>query len=539
MLVMASTVSNAQNWQWAKGAGGSADDEAHSIARDTSGNVLVAGFYSSATITFGMFTLTNTGGEDIFLVKYDVSGNVLWAKNFGGTGDDEAISVAVDDSNHIIVTGNYTSSALVFGSTTLTNTGGDDIFLYKCDANGNVIWAKSAGGTDSDNSTCVTTDASGNILITGGFQSPTLIFGSSTLTCSGGMTLFLAKYNSAGTVLWAKTAGGDAWDYAVSVTTDTSENVYMTGDFTSPTLVFGSTTLTNAGTGGYYDMFLVKYNSAGTVQWAKSNGGTNSDVGRSVTIDHTGNVILTGYFGSSSMVFGSTTLTKTSGSENLYIVKYTSSGTVVWAKSAGGDGSDWPTSVNTDTTGNIYMSGNFSGTSLVFGSTTLTNADTSGFYEDIFIAKYNASGTLLWAKKAGGTSMDRTYCATVDASGSVFLTGVFMSPTLAFGFTTLTNAGNQDMFLAKMGSSIGINEISDPLNISLFPNPASEKIQIISEKFKVKSLEIYNMQCQQMMQVQFQNQNNIELDVSMLAKGIYLIKIQSENGMTNKKLVIQ
>ena len=140
-----STIANAQApaWQWAKSAGGaSGSTNGQSISTDASGNVFVTGDFNVASITFGTTTLTRAGGADIFVVKYDASGNVLWAKSAGGTSSDYADGISTDASGNVLVTGSFASASITFGTTTLTNTLSNfpDIFVVKYDASGNVLW---------------------------------------------------------------------------------------------------------------------------------------------------------------------------------------------------------------------------------------------------------------------------------------------------------------------------------------------------------------------------------------------------------------
>ncbi|MFA5782356.1 MAG: SBBP repeat-containing protein, partial [Bacteroidales bacterium] len=454
-LCFLSKISYAQtpDWLWAKSAEGMGSDYAYSIAVDASGNTYVAGYFNSPTLSFGSDTLTNTStggsGYDVFLAKYDANGNVLWTKSASGTIDDYAYSVAVDDSGNIYVAGFFESSTLSFGSTTLTNAGDCNIFLAKYDANGIVLWAKSAGGTYYDWAPSVAVDDSGNAYLTGCFYSPTITFGFTILTNAGSSDIFLAKYDANGNILWAKSAGGTDEEVAYSVAVDASGNTYLAGYFESLTLTFGSDTLTNV---DRWDMFLAKYDATGNVLWAKSAGGTSYDVAYSVAVDTSGNTYVAGYFSSFTISFGSTTLTNVSvGYADIFLVKYDASGNVLWAKSAGGASEDEATSVSVDASGNTYLAGYFWSPTITFGSTTLTNVNVNN-YTDIFLAKYDANGNVLWAKSAGGTNYDEAYSVAVDTPGNTYVAGWFYSPTLIFGSTTLTNAGGYDMFLAKLAA---------------------------------------------------------------------------------------
>ncbi|MFA5782131.1 MAG: SBBP repeat-containing protein, partial [Bacteroidales bacterium] len=400
------------------------------------------------------------------LAKYDTSGNVLWAKSAGGIFNDEACSVAVDASGNIYVAGLFSSPTLTFDSTTLTNVGNNDILLVKYDTSGNVLWAKSAGGSSSDFANSVAVDTSGNTYVAGLFFSSTLSFGSTTLTNAGGIDIFLAKYDANGNVLWAKSAGGVDYDDAYSVAADASGNIYVAGVFSSPTLSFGSTTLTNA---GGYDIFLTKYDAGGNVLWAKSAGGTGNDLAYSVAVD---------------------------------------------------------------TSGNIYVAGYFRSPTIAFGITTLTNAGS----RDIFLAKYDAAGNVFWAKSAGGTDYDEANSVAVNASGNIYVAGVFRSPTITFGSTTLTNASLDDIFLAKLGSDTitKINELSNSLNISVFPNPATNNIIIESPHQAV--IEISNIQGQ-LIKTLAANSNKTSVDVSAFPSGMYFVKVKAEKGIAVKKFV--
>jgi len=308
------------------------------------------------------------------------------------------------------------------------------------------LWAKSAGGTAEDYGNSCTTDASGNIIATGYFQSPTITFGTTVLTNAGGYDMFIVKYNPGGNVLWAKSAGGTDWDQGISCSTDAGGNIIATGRFGSPTITFGTTVLTNAGSGGYYDMFIVKYDSGGNVLWAKSAGGTSSDLGYSCTTDAGGNIIAAGSFQSPTITFGTTVLTNAgSGYTDMFIVKYDGSGNVLWAKSAGETDWDQGISCSTDAGGNIIATGYFQSPTITFGTTVLTNAGN----EDMFIVKYDSGGNVLWAKSAGGTSADLGYSCSTDAGGNIIAAGWFQSPTITFGTTVLTNAGLSDIFIVK------------------------------------------------------------------------------------------
>ena len=543
VMLTLNSIAQSPTWQWAKSAGGSSSDYGRSVATDGSGNIVVTGNFSF-TIDFGTTTLTNAGVNDIFIVKYDAAGNVLWAKRAGGGTDEYCYSVATDDSGNIFITGSFYGSTLTFGTTTLINAGNCNMFIVKYDAAGNVLWAKSAGGSDYDGGNSVATDGSGNVLVTGDFSSFTIDFGTTTLNHSGSNDMFIVKYDGAGNVLWAKGVGDSDVDYGQSVAVDDSGNILVTGNFKSSALAFSTTTLTNAGN---YDMFIVKYDSNGNELWAKSAGGSFADYGNSIATDAIGNIVVTGNFKSSALTFGTTTLTN-AGINDMFIVKYDAGGNILWAKSAGGSNDDYGQSVAIDGSENIVVTGIFgNSTTITFGTFTLTNAGSC----DMFIVKYNTGGNALWAKSAGGSDVDYGQSVATDGSGNIVVVGIFKSSILTFGTTTLTNVGNNDMFIAKINTPTGIENIENSNGIVIYPNPSNGKFMIKSNN--INSIEIYNLLGEKIysttnntqttqMNIRPDRQSIYDIDISHCPKEMYFVKIYPEYSgekIYTEKIVIQ
>ena len=231
------------NWLWAKKAGGTSDDYSRSITVDDNGNSYVTGDFRSSA-TFGTTILNTSGYNDIFVAKLDINGNWLWAKKAGGTSEDKGYSIALDANGNSYVTGCFSGIA-TFGTTTITSSGDKDIFVAKMDSNGNWLWAKKAGGTSYDYGCCIAVDDNGNSYVTGDFAE-SATFGTTTLTSSGYDDIFVAKMDSNGNWLWAKKAGGQSNDGGRSITVDDNGNSYVTGYFEEST-TFGITTLTSSG----------------------------------------------------------------------------------------------------------------------------------------------------------------------------------------------------------------------------------------------------------------------------------------------------
>ena len=531
-------LSQAPGWQWAKMASGpNSDENGFDVAVDANSNSYAVGCFLSSTVTFGSITLTNAGfiSADIFIVKYDSSGNVLWARSAGGTADDYGRGVAVDANGNCYITGYFQSTSVSFGTSLLFNAGANDIFIAKYDSSGNALWAKKAGGPGEEWGMTVGVDASGNSYIAGLYGIPGFIYGGNFFFTNAGVRdIFIAKYDASGNVLWAKSIGGVADDGAYGIDVDANGNSYLTGQSQSPSIIFGSDTLIN--TNNDWDFFISKFDSSGNVIWAKKADGNNYDTGFDVAVDAAGNSYATGYFGSDSITFGTLILTN-AGGKDIFVVKYDVNGNAVWANSAGGPNDESGYGITADANGNSYITGYFISPSVTFGSTTLMN---TSLYSDIFTAKYDASGNSLWALKVTGNITDAANGIDVDVNGNCFITGNFFSTSLIFGSIALTRVGGDEFFIAKLGSNIlGTVENHPTIGIQISPNPASETI-LLSGIRNVKTnttFSIYNVIGAEILTSTVTGlQTNI--NIRSIPPGIYFINIkEGERSLTTKKFI--
>jgi hypothetical protein len=413
---------------------------------DGSGNTYITGSFKG-TATFGSTTLTALGLEDVFIAKTDSSGNFLWAKSAGGTASDIGTSIAVDNSGNSYITGKFNGLAsfgeagLVSSQADTQGAPSDDVFVAKLSSSGTFLWVRKAGGMQVDQGNSIAVDASGNAYLTGAIGFGTASFGSTSLTHESLVEVFIAKVDASGNFLWARRAGGSDVDISYSITVDASGNAYTTGVFKN-TATFGAISLTSA---GFFDIFVLKMDPNGNFVWARraGSGGFNDEGANSVAVDASGNSYIAGYF-EGTATFGSTTLTG-SGSLDVFVAKLDANGSFVWAKAIGGASSDSGNSIAVDGSGNAYIAGAFQGT-VTFGASTLTSAGGS----DVFTAKMDTNGNFLWARRAGGTfSLDTSSSIAVDASGNSYITGGFGS-TATFDSTSLTSAGDQDIFIQKI-----------------------------------------------------------------------------------------
>jgi uncharacterized delta-60 repeat protein len=355
--------------RFARTYGGTSGEYAFSVQQTSDGGYIVAAYTNS----FG------AGGYDIFLIKTDANGNISWAKTYGGTDWDEASSVQQTSDGGYIVAGLTRS----FGA------GNADFFLIKTDANGNIIWAKTYGGTSYDWASSVQQTSDGGYILAGFTGS----FG------AGNADFFLIKTDANGNIIWAKTYGGTNDDRARSVQ-QTSDGGYIVAGYTQS---FG------AG----LDIFLIKTDASGNVSWAKTYGGIGNDYASSVQQTSDGGYILAGFTGS----FGA--------GGDIFLIKTDANGNVQWAKTYGGTDFDWAYSVQQTSDGGYILAG-------------YTQSFGAGTW-DAFLVKTDANGNIIWAKTYGGTNWEYAYSVQQTSDGGYILAGY----TQSFG------AGNFDVFLIK------------------------------------------------------------------------------------------
>ncbi|MHA1427922.1 MAG: SBBP repeat-containing protein [Candidatus Helarchaeota archaeon] len=332
---------------------------------------------------------TNSSGAglfDAFLVKYNSSGSQLWNKTWGGPSDDLGNDIKVDSEGNVYLIGKTES----FGA------GPSDMFIVKYNSTGFQLWNLTWGGSDSESGECLAIDSQNNLYLTGG-----------TLSFNGGsLNAFLVKYDSSGNEEWLRIWGGSNDDEGYGIVVDKDDNLYITG----ATWSFGS--------GG--DIFIVKYNYNGILLWNSTWGGNNYECGQGLAVDGSNNVYLAGFDGSWSV-----------GPYNAVLLKYDSEGNYCWYRSWGDqNNNDVGTSVAIDCNNNCYLSG-------------YTNQSGVGYY-NAFLVKYKFEFTHLqeWIVTWGSSDFDYAYSVSVDAYKKIYMVG----------YTDSYGAGSNDVFLVKLDS---------------------------------------------------------------------------------------
>ncbi len=293
------------NEEWIRSSTGLSDvSTGNAIDADYLGNTYVTGKFNSDSLSFGTIILLNNGIEDMFIARYDALGNFLWARDGGYTGSEYGSGVSIDNSGSACVTGTFWGDSITFGNTTLYNAGSVNVFTVKYDVLGTVLWAKSANNVSGISGIwagAIVADGSGNMYITGTLAGFGVSFGNYTLSTSGQGDVFVTKYGPSGNVLWARKGGGNANEYANGISFDSDGNSYVTGTYESAFFVFGTTTIYNS---GIRNVFVMKFGPSGIPLWATNGEGNYSDWGQAICTTINNETYLTGEFRSQGITFG-------------------------------------------------------------------------------------------------------------------------------------------------------------------------------------------------------------------------------------------
>jgi hypothetical protein len=518
LLLLSITTTWSQD-SWVKTFGGSGGEDCYSVTTSDDG-ILITGYYSSND---GDFEGMNKGNKDIFVIKLDRDGKVLWKKTFGGSGLDKGSSITTTGDGGVLITGRTSSNDGDFQG---MNKGFEDIFVIKLDGNGNVLWKKTFGGTSDDRGHAITTTGDGGILITGRTESNDGDFEGMN---KGGEDIFVIKLDRDGKVLWKKLFGGSGVDWGTSITT-TDGGVLITGLTTSNDGDFEGMNK------GDWDIFVIKLDTDGKVLWKKLFGGSKEDMGQSITTTSDGGVLITVVAHSNDGDFKG----MNKGGGDILVIKLDRDGKVLWKKTFGGSERDLGSSITTTGDGGI----------LITGRTSSNDGDFQGMnkgFEDIFVMKLDGNGNVLWKKTYGGSGSEDGESITTTSDGGILITGDYRSND---GDFEGMNKGDWDIFIMKLDSNgnltptTSVNEQTTTSQLSVSPNPLSTSSTITYTLDNPSPVRIELMNTLgQVIEVVFDGygesgSHRIPLNVSSLTSGMYYVRLTGETGVQTTQVCV-
>jgi hypothetical protein len=376
-----------------------------------------------------------------------------WARTWGGTDTDKGMCTAVDDFGNLYVFGSF-MDVVDFdpgsGVDEHSSNGLEDIFLSKFDSNGDFVWARTWGGIDEDNTDPrddyfpqrgIITDTSGNVYVTGNFRDVVDFDpgpGIDEHTSVGGTDIFLSKFDSSGDFIWARTWGGPYWNpdnlfeggYDLAI--DYSENIFVTGTFRDTVDFDPGSGIDEHTSNGYCDVFLSKFDTSGNFIWALTWGGIWSDFGYGVATDSSGNVFASGQFRKTVDFDPSNDgidMHTAIGSKDAYFSKFDWNGSFIWARTWGGSSSTNSFEVVTDDFGNIYVGGGYHNCTVDFDPGPGVVEYTANGCYDPYLSKFDSNGDFLWVRTWGSDSQDHVVGLATDGFEHIYLGLRFSSGT--------------------------------------------------------------------------------------------------------------
>lgn len=577
--LLASFFANAQTVQYSLNSPGPTDNEKHTVATDSQGNVYSLGTYAGTLTDFdpgaGVFNMSAIS-SNLFILKLDAAGNFVWAKQIGGTTSSAyeislANSLTIDSSNNIYFSGQIET---VFGTTvdvdmssgisnlTLPNQK-ITCFMEKLDSSGNFVWAKSfnnpttIGGNIGDVIQSIKVDATGTIYAIGNFTgTPDFDPNAGVFNLTAvGYDILILKLDSSGSLIWAKSMPGNTANpvntgYDISL--DSLGNIYTVGYFSDSIDSdpgAGVHTLTgfvsnNPVEAGGLNLYVSKLDNNGNYVWAYSLIGDHSiTVHPSMVIDSSNNILISGYTNGvgaalADFDFGPGTyyLPDTTGS---FILKINSDANFIWAKSTANrtgccNSQSYSNGISLDSAGNIYTIGDFYAGTYDFDPSASTFLMTPNTV-DLYVSKLDIDGNFVWAKQIGGNgavlysgSLAIAPNGTVIISGRV-ASGSFTKSTAAIGVGGYLGAITQP--------ALATNQFeNNDLKLAIYPNPTNENLNInLKNTIEKGSLKIISITGQTVFEQQNINGTDFNFEVSSLNSGLYLIQVSdSQNTFTSK-----
>ncbi|PKR81057.1 hypothetical protein CW751_05590, partial [Brumimicrobium salinarum] len=383
------------NFQWAFKLGGTSADYVYDVAVDNGGNLYVSGAFQN-TVDFdpsvNTVSLTAVDSQDGFVAKYDANGALIWVRQIGGTSQQDAYSVTVDNAGNVYTTGSFYGTVDFdpgAGVENLSAQNAFDAFVLKLDNNGDFIWVRQLKGNSEISAVDIQLDNNDNAFVVGYFHE-TIDFDPNasnfSMTSSVGFVdAFFMKLDNLGDFVWAKQIGGSGNANTLSISISALGDLYLAGEFKSTADFDPNAGTTNLNSLGNNDAYLAKYDNDGNLVWVNQLGGTDRSAARDIALSANDQVYVTGYFkGTVDFNMGGTPNSVTSNGQNdVFIAQYDDNGVFVDVNGFGSStGSDIGFTVDVDVNGFVYVGGDFQETvdfDPRVGVNNLTATGTDGF----------------------------------------------------------------------------------------------------------------------------------------------------------------
>jgi hypothetical protein len=442
---------------WSSYYGGEAFDEINGIGSDIHNNVFITG---STTSTSGISGISSTGvmhqaningTRDAFVAKFNANGQRLWATYYGGEGQDEGNTIAIDRFGFVYMAGTTTSTFAIssFGFQT-TLSGIRDGYMVKFNTNGQRVWGSYIGGSGSEGVLGMAIDNDDRLVLLGETTSNDFpVFGAGDNVYGGQGDLFVTCINGVGSLYWSSYWGGEGAESAGGIGYDSvSDNVYFTGSTSSITGIAWGVAQQPNFNGGTKDGLIAAFDELGSVQWSTYCGGMALDEVVDCSSDIYGNIYLIGTTASSGMAtVGSFQMNYGGGVSDAFVAQYNGTGQMIWRSYFGGSAVDEGSAMVADEIGNIYFGGQTSSSGLALNNPFQT---TMAGGTDAYFAKFTVEGAPQWITYYGGAGNEELTYLTVDQSQKILFAGSAASSLLSHNGWQASLNGGQDGWFGKI-----------------------------------------------------------------------------------------
>ena len=482
--------------QWQKLFGGTNYDVMYDVKSTFDGGFIMIGMSNSNNGDLSF----NHGDYDIWVVKTNQLGVVLWQKALGNFSDDKGFSIQQTiDGGYILAS--HTSGNIA-GS-----HGSYDFLVIKLDSQGEVEWQKLFGGSSADFAKSIKQTVDGGYVVVGTTNS---INGDVTDAHFGG-DIWVLKLNGNGGLEWQKTLGGNNIDIGNDIC-QTSDNGFIVVGYTNS--IDGDITINN----GAYNAWVIKLNNSGLIEWQKTYGGSQVDSFKSVVSSDNGDFIAVGNITSTDAGINSIR-----GSNDIWLVRFDSTGGLVWQNSYGGSNDDGAGNIIKTSNGEYIVTGT---TSSDDGDVIVNNGSTNGW-----VFKVNESGDLLWQQNYGGGGTDVISAGAIANDEGYILAGQTTSNDGYFS----QNHGGIDSWVFKLGPESLKTTDFQFQNLFIYPNPCKSKFELrIFDNLPIDKIIVKNILQETILE---NNAVTYEVDIEALASGIYFLQATSNNKTYQTKFI--
>ncbi len=544
----------AQPTSWVLNFGSVVGDQATAITEDQTGDIITVGIIDDS-VNFswrGTNYILLPWRGNCFISKQNVNGQLIWIRHIGGSGSMHVRDVATDAQDNFYITGSFSDTVDFNPSSNnfdlISTDPQGDIFVAKYDNWGNLIWAKSIGGSGNDYASSIVVDQDSTVFIAGGYVGvvdfdPGVAI--RQITGNAVQDAFLLKLDHAGNFMSVYPFGGAGVDFCTDLELDNQGNLMVSGNFESQ-VDFNPTNSTDTlSSSGSSDAFILKVDRNLSFGWVKKIGGTMLDAILALEIDDNGKIYLVGSFeGNCDFDPGIGVRRLTAGNTDGFVLQLSSAGNYNWVNKIGGSRDDQVVDIAIDHQHNVYVTGYFRDTVDFDPDTSISfNLVAQGNY-DHYISQLDTSGALSWVQHFTGNISSSANSVFVDNRDNLYTVGSFQGTVDFDPFSSVKNrtaVGQNDVFIQRHTPSPLVNllELNEAINrnVKVYPNPSQDRIRIDFEKeYKTIEMKVYNINGTLMQEQSYLNLQLIGADVEG-ENGIYFVELLL-NGTERKTLKV-